>query len=181
MLPNKRLIPSIYNLNGVSVSYDETRQRQQVTHAGVLTNLSKINLLNQIPQPPSGEQDKIDARKNFSDLLDEIVLKSGKQFEAFFGNHFDGLLKFDDFFSEVVTTTQEEKRLSLLKEILPFLQGKLMRQIILQAIAAQTGGDATLIETLLTNDKFLALPDANDKSLIELLEGLGQRGFTAVF
>jgi peptidoglycan hydrolase-like protein with peptidoglycan-binding domain len=179
VLPNKRLDPNSYGVNGVSVSYDETRQRQQLTHIGVLTSATKTTLLNQIPQPLPANQDAIDARKTFSALLDEIELKSNIQFETFFGKYFDGLLKFGDFFGSGVTTALAEKRLGLLQKILPFLQTKLTRQIILQAMTTQVDGDTALIEMLLTNQDFLALPDATTKPLMSQFEGLGQRGLTA--
>ena len=174
----QRLDPATYGLNGVSVSYDETRQRQQVTYVGVLTDTAKTDLLNHIPQPSPTDQDAIDARKDFSDLLDEIKLKSSTQFAAFFGKDFDGLLTFNDFFGAGVTMTPAEKRLRLLQKILPFLQTKLTRQAVLQAMTTQTGGDAALIETLLTNSDFLALPDATAQSLMARFEALGQRGLT---
>ena len=179
VLPNKRIPPAQYGVSGVSVSYDEIRQRQQVTYVGVLTGAAKTTLLNHIPQPSPIDQNAIEARQNFSDLLDELVLKSSTQFKQFFGNHFDGLLKFDDFFGAGVTATPAEKRLSLLRKLLPFLQAKLTRQTILQAMTTQTGGDAALIETFLTNSDFLALPDANTQSLMARFEGLGQYGLTA--
>jgi hypothetical protein len=179
VLPIKRLNPDIYGVNGVSVSYDETRQRQQLMHIGVLTSAAKTTLLNQIPQPSPTNQDAIDARKNFSGLLDEIELKSNIQFESFFNKYFDGLLKFEDFFGSGVATALDEKRLGLLQKILPFLQAKLMRQAILQTMTTQIEGDAALIETLLTNHDLLALPDATTKSLIEQFEGLSLRGLTA--
>jgi peptidoglycan hydrolase-like protein with peptidoglycan-binding domain len=175
---NKRLNPAVYEANGVSVSYDETRQRQQATHTGVLTAPAKTAILNNIPPPPPDNQDAVDARKIFSDLLDEIELKSGAQFKTFFDKHFDGLLKFDDFFGAGVIAPPAERRLGLLKKILPFLQAKLTRQLILQAMMAQTEGDAALIETLLTNSGFLSLPDANIQPLTERFESLGRHGLS---
>jgi peptidoglycan hydrolase-like protein with peptidoglycan-binding domain len=183
VLPQQRLDLAIYGVNGVSVSYDETRQRQQVIYAGVLTADAKTTLLNHIPQPSPNDQDAIDARKIFSDLLDEIEAKSSTQFKEFFAIHFDGLvLKSEDFFGAGATTTPIQKRAYLLQQILPFLQTKLTRQTILQAMTTQTSGDAALIEALLTNSNFLALPDANTPPLLQSLmaqfEGLGQRGLT---
>lgn len=180
VLPSKRLDPALYGINGVSVSYDETRQRQQVKHVGVLTDTANAILLNQIPQPLPADQDAIEARKNFSDLLDAIVAKSSAQFKQFFDDYFDGLLKFEDFFGGGVITTPAEKRLELLQKILPFLEGKLTYLTILQAMTSQTGADATLIATLLTKGDFLALPDPNSQSLMTQFENLARRGLTAV-
>jgi len=174
--PKERLDPAIYGLNGVSVSYDGN---QQVTHVGVLTEAAKTDLLNNIPQPAPTDQNAIDARKNFSELLDDIESESNTQFKEFFAEHFDGLLlKSEEFFGAGVDTTQAQKRAYLLQKMLPFLQAKLMQQAIIQAMTTQTGGDAALIETLLTNSDFLALPDANTQSLMTRFEALGQRGLT---
>jgi peptidoglycan hydrolase-like protein with peptidoglycan-binding domain len=177
---SQRLTPATYGANRVSVSYDETRTRQQVTHVGVLIDAAKTTLLSQIPPPAPTDLDAIAAREIFADLLGEIVSKSSAQFKKFFSDYFDGLLTLDDFFGTDVPTTAAEKRLSLLQKILPFLQAKLTHQMVLQALTTQTGGDTALIASLLTNSDFLALPDANTQSLMARFEGLGQRGLTAV-
>jgi peptidoglycan hydrolase-like protein with peptidoglycan-binding domain len=172
--PQQRLIPATYKTESISVAYDETHQTQQVTHVGVLTQAVKTTLLNHIPQPEPTDQDAIDARKNFSDLLDEIVTQSNAQFKVFFDKHFDERFNFDDFYGADVTATQSEKRLRLLQTLLPFLQVKLTRQTILQAMTTQTGGDAAMIETLLTHSNVRVLP------LIAQFEGLARRGLTTV-
>jgi Neuraminidase-like domain len=175
--PQQHFDPAIYGVNGVSVSYDETSQSQQVTHVGVLTEAAKTDLLKNIPPPAN--KDATDARRNFSELLDDIESESNTQFKAFFAKNFDGLLvKSEDFFGAGVDTTQAQKRAYLLQMILPSLQAKLTHQVIIQAMTTQTGGDAALIETLLTNSTFLALPDANTQSLMTRFEALGQRGLT---
>jgi hypothetical protein len=178
VVPEKRLQAATYGLKGLSIAYDETRRRQQLTHVGVLTAAAKAALLNQIPQAAPADQDAVDARKNFSDLLDDIESKSSAQFQAFFDKHFDGLLKFDDLFGAGVIMTPAQKRLGLLRKVLPFLQSRLTRQLILQAMSAQTGGDASLLAVLLTSSDFLSLPDAATHSLTARLEGLGQRGIS---
>ena len=178
--PQQRLDPAIYGVNGVSVSYDETHQLQQVTHVGVLTKTAETALLNNIPQPAPADQDAQVAQQNFSGLLKEIESRSNTQFKSFFTENFDGLLlKSDDFFGVGGgDTTQVQKRAYLLQKLLPFLQKKLTQQAIIQAMTTQTGGDAVLIETLLTDSTFLALPDANTQSLITRFEALGQPGLT---
>lgn len=180
VLPKNRLESNSFGINGISVSYDETRQRQQLTYIGVLTSTIKTTLLNQIPQPLPANQDGIIARQIFSGLLDEIESKSNIQFETFFGKYFDGLVKFEDFFGSGVTISLAEKRLGLLQKILPFLHRKLTRQTILQAMTTQIGGDPALIEMLMTNSGFLSLLDATTIPLLSQFEGLGQRGLTAL-
>lgn len=178
---NNRLDPNTYSINGVNVSYDknEIHQRQQLTHIGILTGTTRIALLNQIPLPLSTNQDAIDARKNFSDLLNEVESKSKIQFETFFNKYFEGLFKFEDFFSSGITPASAANRLGLLQKILPFLQAKLTQQVILQTMTTLIVSDTPLIETLLINPDFLALPNVAIKPLMNQFEGLGQRGLTA--
>ena len=107
------------------------------------------------------------------------MVKSGAQFKQFFSDHFDGLLKFDDFFGGGVAATPAEKRLDLLKIILPFLRDKLMRQKIGQALTSQTGGDAALVDTLATRKAFLALADDATAPLMTWFERLGRSGLSA--
>ncbi|GAB3918324.1 neuraminidase-like domain-containing protein [Larkinella terrae] len=175
VLPKNRLSAAIYGKNGVSVSYDEARQVQQVVHVGVLTETGMAALLAQIPEPAPEQVEAVAARQLFSALLQEIKDKSDQLFGAFFDNYFDGFLKFGDFAGAATAG----KRLQLLGKILPFLRNRLIRQTVLRAMAAQTGGDPTLIETLLTNSGFLSIPEAADEPLLTHLGALGKRGLTA--
>ncbi|ETP66943.1 hypothetical protein G159_19950 [Planococcus glaciei CHR43] len=106
---------------------------------------------------------------------------STPEFKEFFINHFDGLLVYDEFFSDNVTMSREEKRLNLLKKMLPYMQAKLTRQTILKTMTAQTGRDEALVEALLTNNNFLALQDANTMPLMAWFEELGQLGMSTEF
>ncbi|WP_127493666.1 neuraminidase-like domain-containing protein [Paenibacillus glycanilyticus] len=178
VLPTHRLDPAIYGNNGVNVSYDDIRQQQKVTYTGVLTAADKTALLAAIPEPLPGEQDSIAARQMYSELLDEISINSSAQFEVFFSKNFDGPLKFNELYGDTVNLSRDAKRQQILATILPLLQAKLTRKAIVQAMTLQTGGDPTLIETLMTNENFLALPNATDKSILSILEGLSQRGFS---
>ncbi|SDD50071.1 Putative peptidoglycan binding domain-containing protein [Bacillus wiedmannii] len=103
------------------------------------------------------------------------------EFKKFFINHFDGLLVYDEFFGDDIAISREEKRLNLLKKMLPFIQAKLTRKTILKTMTAQTGSDEALIEALLMNRNFLALPDASTKPLLTWFEELGQLGMTTEF
>ena len=145
--PNQRLKPTVYALNGVNVSYDEAKERQQLTVIGVLTASRKDELLAQIPD--SADPDAAAARNHFLVLLDQIVKQSAMQGKEFFDTYFDGLLNFADYFEAAVVTDSAENRRALLQIMLPYLHAKLSRQAILQAVTAQNGGDAALIETLL--------------------------------
>lgn len=177
--PQKRVSPAVYRLPGISLAYDETRQRQQAAHTGVLTEAARTALLAQAPVPAPGDQDALDARQTFSDLLDALVEKSKALFKQFFDAHFDGLLKFDDFFGAGVVATPAEKRLNLLKIILPFLHRRLALQAVVQTLAAQTGGASALLELLLTDPTLLALPEQPTEPLLSGLTVLGQSGWSA--
>ncbi|QHT61334.1 hypothetical protein GXP70_16130 [Paenibacillus lycopersici] len=179
--PKHRLDPAGYAINGVNVSYDENRQQQKVTYTGVLTSADKNALLDAIPEPLPGDQDSIAARQIYAELLDDIALDSSAQFEAFFSKNFDGSLNFNELYGNEVNVSRDAKRQKIVATILPLLQAKLTRRAIVQAMTSQTGGDPTLIEALLTNREFLALPDAPDKALLSMLEGLGRRGFSVKF
>ena len=61
--PAQRLSVARYSLPDTNVSYDETRQRQQVTHTGVLTTTTKTGLLAGLPPPASAAE--TDARQLF--------------------------------------------------------------------------------------------------------------------
>jgi peptidoglycan hydrolase-like protein with peptidoglycan-binding domain len=164
--PDKHLPAMQYSLPDVTVFYDETRQLQHVTHIGVLIESGKDTLMEQIPHPAPDDQNAIDAREMFAELLDQIVEKSKVLFRRFFDQYFDGQLKFEDFFEEEADTPLAQKRLKMLEFILPFLRDKLLRQTIVQTMAAQTGADPVLVESLLTNAEFLALPEDPDLPLL---------------
>ncbi len=89
---SQRLQPDIYAKNGVSVSYDAVKERQQITVVGVLTVAAKAAIVAQIAA--SADPDATAARNNFSTLLDQIVDQSTVQGAAFFAIYFDGLLDF---------------------------------------------------------------------------------------
>ncbi|SMQ78430.1 Putative peptidoglycan binding domain-containing protein [Bacillus sp. OV166] len=176
VLPQNRLDPKVYEVNGFSVTYDEIRQQQKVTHLGVLTASAKTALLNQIPS--SSDPDAINARKIFSDLLDQIETQSTAQYKALFDKQLAGILTFDEFFGTAVTTIQVEKRMILLKKIVPLIKAKIARQTIMQELTIQTGSDAALIEALLTNKDFLAITDADSQPLVAQFQGLEQGGIS---
>lgn len=181
IVPARRLLPAVYALSAISLAYDETRQRQQVSHQGVLTGPARAALLAQAALPDPGDADAVAARQTFSDLLDAVVAKSTTQFKVFFDTHFDGLLKFDDFFGAGVVATPEEKRLGLLKVILPFLHRRLATQAVVATVSGAIGADPALLTALLTEPAILALPDQNTLPLVVGLSALGQGGWSARF
>lgn len=174
-----RIPPAVYRLPGVSLSYDETRARQQVSHTGVLTEPARDALLAQAPQPDPGDPHAVAAHQCLVDLVNEITAKSKLQFREFFSTHFDGLLEFDDFFGAAAAATPAERRRDLLAIVLPFLHGRLALQAALQAMADRTGGDPALLEFLLTVPAALSLPPGQNVALLDELLALGAGGWSA--
>ena len=160
--------------NGVSVSYDLEKKTQKLTFTGVLTEDAKTALLEKIPADnPVAKA----AKDLFTDLLQQIVEKSSTEGKAFFNKYFDGLVKFADIFGGVVSTLAE-KHLKLLENLLPYLKDKLNEQAIVRALTAQSGGDATLTKSLLTDSNLLALPEAPTIRLADNLRELNKRNIS---
>lgn len=74
-----------------------------------------------------------------------------------------------------------EKRARLTATFLPFLQQRLIRQLVAQTMTAATGADAALIEALVTDSKLLADPTQDTKSLLDAFTATGERGVSATF
>ncbi|MGV3503016.1 MAG: neuraminidase-like domain-containing protein [Adhaeribacter sp.] len=178
---DNQLDPNVYGHNGVSVAYDEVRHLQQLTHVGVLTDSGKTALLAQIPVPRPTDLKALAMRQLYTDLLEEVQLKSSQLFREFFDTYFDGLLVFDDFFGPGADPDPAVKRRQLLARVLPFLQARLVRQAVLQALETQTAADPALTEALLTDPALLALPDTPAEPLLTHLAALAQRGLSAAF
>ncbi|MFE5318470.1 neuraminidase-like domain-containing protein [Paenibacillus sp. NPDC056579] len=106
---------------------------------------------------------------------------TGAAFESFFRTNFDVLFTFEDYFGEGVEASRDEKRMKLLQRIMPFMQAKLVRQAVLRAMTAQSGGDPQLVEELLTNSGFLALPDSTTEPLLAAFERLAVPGMSVEF
>ncbi|MEZ4861711.1 MAG: neuraminidase-like domain-containing protein [Caldilineaceae bacterium] len=75
----------------------------------------------------------------------------------------------------------QERRARIAVAFLPVLQTRLIRQFVVQTLAAQTGAELTLVESLLTDERLLGLPpDAPTRPLIETLT-TAMRGIDALF
>lgn len=183
VVPAKRLHPARYEGNDIRVAYDATRERQQLIHRGVLTAAKKATILSAIPAPASTEpQDAQDAYQNFVELLEKIAADSQPRCENFFDTYFDGLLTFNDVFGPgAAGLSPAEKRHNLLQKILPFLEQKAVRQAVVQRLVAQTGGDSAMVETLMTDQAVLALPDQPAQPLLTHVAALATRGLSAEF
>ena len=174
------------------VVYNETRQEQKLTFRGVLFDAQKTDLKARLPKP-SGNNPQVPSPL-FSDLMDDVQ----QQAHAFFDKHllkqppgaqpaygfldaadFDPLFKpMPDGSTEAERQARErDKRARLATAFLPFLQQRLIRQFIVQTMAAHSGVDATLVESLVTDSRLLAAPAA----LLSTLASTADRGLTATF
>lgn len=186
----KRLDPVTYQVNSIRVSYDATRKWQHVVHVGVLTDKKKDDILNKIPD--AATPDKLEAYNYFKDeLLKDIKEKSEAQPKEFIDKYFEGFLKYDDLFGPNITGLSEEaKRHRIMEEILPFVQFRLIRQLIVQTLATNLNADPALTEMALTaravplkkpGDPLIEYPSKSGKLLLDAFESSGERGVSAKF
>ncbi|HKV08115.1 MAG TPA: neuraminidase-like domain-containing protein, partial [Thermoanaerobaculia bacterium] len=75
------------------------------------------------------------------------------------------------------------RKTKLAHAFFPFLQERLIRQLIVQALIAQTGADPALVESLLTDARLLTevLPPGPPKPFLEAFAATGERGIDAHF
>jgi hypothetical protein len=190
----QKLDPTTYEVDGIRVSYDDTRKWQHVVHVGVLTKDKKTSILSKIPQPDANApQGQKDAYNNFIELLDKIAAESQPQPKAFFDKYFEGFLTYDDLYGSAATGLSEEaKRHKILVAILPFVQQRLIRQFIVQTIATNLNADPVLTEVLLTargvppsstqlGEPLVADPSQSGKLLLDAFATAWERGLSATF
>jgi hypothetical protein len=72
-----------------------------------------------------------------------------------------------------------EKASLVARAFFPFLQQRLIRQFIVQTLTAQTGADAALVESLVTDERLLK--GADGKSLLTAFAATAERGVSAAF
>lgn len=70
--------------------------------------------------------------------------------------------------------TLQQRRYRIANTFLPFLQQRLTRQLIVQTMTAHTGADPVLVESLITDERLLAM--AGSKSLLTSFKPTGERG-----
>ena len=161
------------------VSYNETRAEQKLTFRGVLFKEHKEKLQQQFSSPV------------LNDLLDDIQ----SQAQAFFAKYLlkqietqpgGGFLVDDDFallFAPLPANLSEQQqqehvrqqRARLAQTFLPFLQQRLIRQLVVQTLTTQLGADAAMVEALLTDARLLGDP----QPLLEAFTATSERGVSA--
>jgi len=172
--------------------YDGVTNRQALIHRGILFDGPKAALKAKFgPALTPGQQ------VAFGALLDLCQTRSQDESHAFFdaqllkqpaGSHPNGgfldaadfRLLFDPDLP--LTPPSEQERMRRRRERLvavfwPFLQKRLVRQLVLQTLIAKTGADPALIESLVDDDRMLAAPS----SLLESFASVGDRGTSASF
>ena len=176
----------------IQVSYNETRQEQQIAFRGVLMEDRKGKLKTAFPSPVlAALLDKVQAQAYdfFINHFRKQALKSEDAAGFFDSNDFITLftplvyVKEGDTPEEIAEKQntneyllqQRYKRVA--EAYYPFLQRRLIRQFTVQTLASQTGADAALVELLLTD---LPLPSIA-RPLLEALTSAGDDGLNADF
>ena len=180
------------------VRYNPTTQEQKLTFRGVLFDPEKTQLLNSLPRPEPPNPHAPSAV--LGALLDDVQ----RQARAFFDKHLlkpapdaqpaSGFLDAEDFALLFMAPSPEDpdavqqqrlrnQRQRLALAFLPFLQDRLVRQLIVQTISAYTGGDPALMESLLTDTRLLGEPQSGGGAvpLLAVLAATGGRGVQATF
>ena len=180
--------------------YNGARQEQKLTYRGVLLDpAEKAALLARLPKPVPPNPHVPSAV--LSDLLHDVE----KQARTFFEKHLQkqaanvqpvtGFLDAADFpllFAPVpagLTEAQQQDRLRqqrtrIANAFLPFLQERLIRQFVVQALTAYTAADPVLAESLLTDVRLLGLVPSGGgatQSLLTALSASSDRGLSVDF
>jgi peptidoglycan hydrolase-like protein with peptidoglycan-binding domain len=89
----------------------------------------------------------------------------------------DDKLKENEKIKQENQTTLQGRRDRIARAFLPFLQQRLIRQLIIQTMTAQTGAEPALVEALLSDSRLLGDP----QPLLEAFTATGERGVSATF
>ena len=169
----------------IRVAYDQVTQAQQLTYQGVLLDAEKTTI----------------ETANTSTVLASLLTLIQGQAQTFFQHYFQlatigqetiGFLPASDFdllFAPVpanATDAQKQqqmsqKRAELAQTFLPYLQQKLIRQAIVQAMDADLSADASLTNTLTTNASLLADPTQPTKALVDAFAAVAANGLSVAY
>lgn len=207
--PEDRLEPGNFvgELALSQVTYNAPKKEQKLVFRGVLFDGQKAELKDKFfPVLTAGQQAtfaalldavQVEARQQADEFfvkhLQEQPLSSRATSGFLQGPDFDLLFRplpsiTDDLTGEqakaALKANEEklrEKRARLATTFLPFLQQQLIRQLVVQALAAAAGADATLVESLLVDKTLLADPSQKTQPLLEAFVAAGERGLSAAF
>ncbi len=181
--------PSIFIL-----PYNSIKNEQTLVCRGVLFEAQKTALKAGFSASlPAGQ------KATFETLLDEVQAKAQQQVHAFFDKHLlkpapgvqpaSGFLDAADFdllfqpMPSGLTETQQQERVRqqrtrLAQAFFPYLQQRLIRQFVVQTMTAHTAADSVLVESLITDERLLAV---DSKPLLSAFSEIGERGITATY
>ena len=169
----------------IQVSYDAVKQAQQLTYQGVLLDTQKAAI------------EAVNTSPVLSGLMDAVQAQARAFFQKYFqlstiGQETIGFLPPSDFdllFAPVpagATDAQKQSQMSqkrgeLASTFLPYLQQKLIRQTVVQAIASDLNADVPLTDTLTTNANLLSDPTQSSKTLLDAFTGVAENGLSVTY
>lgn len=177
-----------------NVHYNATRQEQKLTFRGVLFDSQKAELETIVQTTVFADLLK-DVQQQARSFFEKYLQKQDSEVQPAYG--FLEAADFDNLFSPPPQTrddlTVEEKadarkqkeehrksNLTVLgKAFFPFLQQRLIRQFIVQMLTAHTGAEPALVESLVTDERLLAV--AGSGPLLTSFTATGQRGVSVTF
>ena len=175
---------------GIRVSYSEAKKEQRMSFRGVLTEARKTELKGAFPSPVVGAL-LDDVQKQARDYFEEHIQRSSAQepivgflasgdFEMLFANAppipEDGPEAVKQAARQQNEVRMRAKRQRLAEVFLPFLQQRLIRQVVAQSLATDLGADAALTEAFLTDTRLVSEPGHG--ALLDAFSATGQQGIT---
>lgn len=155
----------------ITVNYDDISKTQQFSFRGILHNTTRLEIENTIGS--SGV---------LSNLLDNVQ----KQMAIFIKSLKQGYLAKSDFNPIFITLddlpeTLEEGKIRLVKSIVPIVQKRKIRQLIVEYLSSAMKTDPSLTEALLTDTKLITDPILTDQMLLSAFAGANEEGISASF
>jgi hypothetical protein len=184
--PANKLDPTtLTQFPAIQVSYDAAKQAEQLTFRGVLLDTQKAQI------------EAVNASPTLSSLLDAVEGQARSYFQKYFqistiGQETIGFLPASDFdllfapspngATDAQKQTQmSQKRAELAGTFLPYLQQKLIRQTIVQALASDLSAVVSLTDTLSTSVNLLSDPTQSGKTLLDAFTGVQENGVTVTY
>ncbi len=165
----------------VTVWYDPVRGRQHLTYRGVLVPAEAARLKTDHPVPL------------FASLLDQIQPQPAEYFQANLTKPtgFLDATDFDQVFGPPpppapepppvalqLESWQRERRHHLAEAFLPFLQNRLIREVIVATLAGEVSAPADLVRSLVTDTSLLTL---DGSPLLDVVAQAGGGGLTVTY
>jgi hypothetical protein len=186
---NPLVLSSLAGAEGiVETRHDAVRNAQYLRFRGVLLDAQKTALVNRYPLPAPGVVHVP------SPLFTRLLQQVQQQSRDFFNQHLrksapgavpaSGFLADADFETlfaplpaadaKAADVQLKARRARLVQAFLPYLQQRLVRQFVVQTMAARTGADAAAVESLLTDKAVLNTASP----LLDPLAALASQGLT---